>query len=122
MRPEPLRGPTRRISSPAKRSTYLLANSALVWPAVCPEKRTFLVVDRPRGIKTAPLGVGAKTKADIQRIGLTMFLAIAAVLVILWALGFIVFHVAGALIHLLIVLALIAVIVHFVMGRKTAGA
>ena len=51
-----------------------------------------------------------------------MFLAIAAVLVILWALGFIVFHVAGALIHLLIVLALIAVIVHFVMGRKTAGA
>jgi 4-hydroxybenzoate polyprenyltransferase len=80
------------------------------------------VVDRPRGIKTAPLGVGAKTKADIPRIGLTMFLAIAAVLVILWALGFIVFHVAGALIHLLIALALIAVIVHFVMGRKTAGA
>jgi hypothetical protein len=80
------------------------------------------VVDRPRGIKTAPLGVGAKTKADIPGIGLTMFLAIAAVLVILWALGFIVFHVAGVLIHLLIVLALIAVIVHFVMGRKTAGA
>ena len=80
------------------------------------------MVDRPRGIKTAPLGVGAKTKADIPGIGLTMFLAIAAVLVILWALGFIVFHVAGVLIHLLIVLALIAVIVHFVMGRKTAGA
>jgi hypothetical protein len=86
------------------------------------EKRTFPVVDRPHGIKTAPPGVDAKTKADIPRIGLTMFLAIAAVLVILWVLGFIVFHVAGALIHLLIVLAVISLIVHFVMGRKTAGA
>jgi hypothetical protein len=50
-----------------------------------------------------------------------MFLAIAAVLVVLWALGFIVFHVAGAFIHLLIVLAVIAVIVHFVTGRRTAA-
>ena len=50
-----------------------------------------------------------------------MFLAIAAVLVILWALGFIVFHVAGALIHLLIILAVIAVVAHFVMGRRTAA-
>lgn len=49
-----------------------------------------------------------------------MFLAIAAVLVVLWALGFIVFHVAGALIHILIVLAIISVIVHFVRGRKAA--
>ena len=51
-----------------------------------------------------------------------MFLAIAAVLVVLWALGFIVFHVAGALIYLLIILAVISVIVHFVMGRRTARA
>jgi hypothetical protein len=50
-----------------------------------------------------------------------MFLAIAVALMVLWALGFIVFHVAGALIHLLIVLAVIAVIVHFVMGRRTAA-
>jgi Family of unknown function (DUF5670) len=78
--------------------------------------------NRPKGIKTAPLRVGAKTKADTPRIGLTMFLAIAAVLVVLWALGFIVFHVAGALIHLLIVLAVISVIVHFVMGRRSARA
>ncbi len=47
-----------------------------------------------------------------------MFLAAAAVLIILWVLGFLVFHVAGFLIHLLIILAVISVIVHFVTRRR----
>ena len=42
----------------------------------------------------------------------------ALVLFVLWILGFVVFHVAGALIHVLIVLAVIAIIVHFVRGRR----
>jgi len=46
-----------------------------------------------------------------------MFLEIAAVLIILWALGF-VFNPIGGLVHALLVLALIAVIWHFVTGRK----
>ncbi len=46
-----------------------------------------------------------------------MILTIAAVLAILWLLGFS-FHVAGGLIHILIILAVIAVIWHFVAGRR----
>lgn len=48
-----------------------------------------------------------------------MILGIAAVLVVLWLLGFLTFHIAGALIHLLLILAVIAVIWHFVAGRRT---
>lgn len=48
-----------------------------------------------------------------------MFATIAAVLVVLWLLGFLAFHIAGGLIHLLLVLAVIMVVVHFVSGRRT---
>jgi hypothetical protein len=46
-----------------------------------------------------------------------MLLTLAAILVVLWLLGFAAFHVAGGLIHILLVLAVIVVIVHFVRGR-----
>jgi hypothetical protein len=42
---------------------------------------------------------------------MSILMAIALVLVILWVLGFIVFHVAGALIHLLIIIALIVFVI-----------
>ena len=48
----------------------------------------------------------------------TMLLTIAAILFVLWILGFGVFHVAGGLIHLLIVLAVIVFIVHLIQGRR----
>jgi hypothetical protein len=41
------------------------------------------------------------------------------VLLIAWIGGFTVFHVAGGLIHLLLVLAVISLILHFVMGTRT---
>ena len=47
-----------------------------------------------------------------------MFLTLFVVLLVLWLLGFIAFHVAGGLIHLLLIVALIALIVHFVRGRS----
>ncbi len=47
-----------------------------------------------------------------------MFVALAVILLVAWALGFGVFHVTGGLIHLLIILALISVIVHFARGRS----
>jgi hypothetical protein len=47
-----------------------------------------------------------------------MLWGIAVILVILWALGFGVFHVAGGLIHVLIVIAVIVVIYQFVTGRR----
>lgn len=44
---------------------------------------------------------------------------IAAILVVLWLLGFFAFHVAGGLIHLLLVIAVVMIILHFVTGRRT---
>jgi hypothetical protein len=38
--------------------------------------------------------------------------------VILWALGFLAFHVGGGLIHLLLVIAVIVVIWNLVTGRR----
>jgi hypothetical protein len=49
-----------------------------------------------------------------------MFLILFIVLVVAWLLGFLAFHVAGSLIHLLIIVAVISLIVHFVRGRSTA--
>jgi len=47
-----------------------------------------------------------------------MFLALFLVLFVLWILGFAAFHVAGGLIHLLLILAVISIILHFVRGRS----
>ena len=47
-----------------------------------------------------------------------MFLAIAVVLAIAWLLGFTVFHVASGAIHILIVVAIVVAIVHFIQGRR----
>lgn len=47
-----------------------------------------------------------------------MFLGIALVLFVLWAAGFLAFHVAGGLIHLLLIIALVMIVVHFIRGRS----
>ena len=47
-----------------------------------------------------------------------MFLALFFILLVIWILGFAAFHVAGGLIHLLLLLAIISIIVHFVRGRS----
>ena len=46
-----------------------------------------------------------------------MFMGIAIVLVLLWLGGFFAFHIAGGLIHLLLVLAVISIVVHRFTGR-----
>ena len=49
-----------------------------------------------------------------------MFIAIFGVLVVLWLLGFLAFHVAGGLIHLLLIIAVISLVMHFFRGRSAA--
>ncbi len=46
-----------------------------------------------------------------------MLLIIAILLVLFWA-GGLAFHVAGGLIHILIVIAVVMFILHFLRGRK----
>jgi hypothetical protein len=45
-----------------------------------------------------------------------MFLILFFILLVVWLLGFAAFHVAGALIHILLLLAVISLIVHLVRG------
>jgi hypothetical protein len=47
---------------------------------------------------------------------MSIFLLLFIILFVLWLAGFVAFHVAGGLIHLLLVIAVIALIVHFVRG------
>jgi hypothetical protein len=49
-----------------------------------------------------------------------MFIAIFGVLLVVWLLGFLAFHVAGGLIHLLLILAVVSLVVHFIRGRSAA--
>jgi hypothetical protein len=49
-----------------------------------------------------------------------MFLILAIVLVVLWLGGFLMFHTAGFLIHLLLLFAVISLVIHFVTGRTAA--
>jgi len=48
-----------------------------------------------------------------------MFLVLFFILLIVWLFGWVAFHVAGGLIHLLLVLAVISLIVHFFRGSRT---
>jgi hypothetical protein len=49
-----------------------------------------------------------------------MWIGIAILLLVLWAGGFLMFHAAGFFIHILLILAVISFIIHFVAGRRTA--
>jgi hypothetical protein len=53
--------------------------------------------------------------------GELMFLTIALVLLVLWACGFFLFPVIGGLIHVLLIIAVIAIIWHFIKGKPTTG-
>jgi len=46
-----------------------------------------------------------------------MLAMIAAVLIVLWLLGFTAFHVTSGFIHVLLVLAVISILLHFFRGR-----
>ena len=49
-----------------------------------------------------------------------MFITLFAVLLVLWLLGFFAFHVTSGLIHLLLIVAVISLVIHFFRGRSSA--
>jgi len=48
-----------------------------------------------------------------------MLAILAVILLILWLGGFLAFHITSAFIHILLVIALILVVLHFLRGRRT---
>ncbi len=49
-----------------------------------------------------------------------VFLAVFFVLLVTWLMAWVAFHVAGGLIHLLLIAAVISLILHLVSGRRSA--
>lgn len=49
-----------------------------------------------------------------------MFIAIGVLLVLAWILAFVVLHVTGFFIHLLLIVAVISIAWHFIAGRRKA--
>ena len=47
-----------------------------------------------------------------------MLLLLAIILIALWALGFLAYHIGGGLIHILLVIALIVIVVRLIKGRR----
>jgi hypothetical protein len=47
-----------------------------------------------------------------------MLAIIAAILVVLWLGGFLAFHITTAFIHILLVIAVILIVLHFMRGRS----
>lgn len=47
-----------------------------------------------------------------------MLFTIAAILIVLWLLGFVVFHVSSAFIHVLLVIAIVVGLVQLFRGRR----
>ena len=47
-----------------------------------------------------------------------MLWALFVILLVLWLLGFLAFHVAGGFIHLLLIIAVIVLVVQLISGRR----
>jgi hypothetical protein len=59
------------------------------------------------------------SKADRKRMRVMLW-AIAVVLLVLWVLGFVAFHVTTGFIHLLLLVALVVVAIQLLSGRRGA--
>lgn len=47
-----------------------------------------------------------------------MLLVLAVILLVAWLMGFVAFHVATGLVHILLIIALVVFVMHFVGGRR----
>jgi hypothetical protein len=57
---------------------------------------------------------------ELFRLGGSVLALIGLVLLVMWLLGFVAFHVTTGVIHILLVLAVISIIMHFLRGRTVA--
>jgi Family of unknown function (DUF5670) len=51
---------------------------------------------------------------------MSIFTILFVILLVAWILGFVVFHVSSGLIHILLIVALISLVLHFIRGPRTA--
>jgi len=65
-----------------------------------------------RASKGFLLGARSKVKGVEDMLGL-----IAAVLIALWLLGFFAFHVSSGIVHVLLIIGIVVLVLHFLRGR-----
>jgi bacteriorhodopsin len=70
------------------------------------------------GANHKPITRGANAREPSKEI--SMFLTLFVILMVMWLLGFFAFHVAGGLIHILLIVAVISLVAHLFMGRSAA--
>jgi hypothetical protein len=78
------------------------------------------ILDATRECVTDKDALVFKSNEITRRTKMSIWTILFVVLLIAWLGGLTVFHVAGGLIHLLLVFAVISLILHFVMGTRTA--
>jgi len=64
--------------------------------------------------------VDGRGNTTMRLIGDFVFLVLFFILVAVWLVGWFAFHIAGGAIHLLLVVAVIALLVHLFRGRSAA--
>jgi hypothetical protein len=84
------------------------------------EQRALIFLPSQTFLSEWPSQESLKCFLGFQDKGGSMFLILALVLILAWVGGFVVFHTAGFLIHLLLVFAVISIIFHFLRGRSAA--
>lgn len=73
------------------------------------------------GATCAP-GITSNTEAAQRQPEVTViFLILFVVLLLAWIFSWAIFHVAGGLLHILLIVAVISLILHFVRGRRTVA-
>jgi uncharacterized protein DUF5670 len=63
--------------------------------------------------------LGHRQAETLTRTAEACMVWLAVILLIAWLLGWGVFHVAGGLIHLLLVVAVVVFLINFISGRRT---
>jgi hypothetical protein len=76
---------------------------------------SLLLLKKPRALDGLRVLCGVHREVLSEK-ELAMFLALAIIVLLVWGLGSFAFHVAGGLIHILLVIALVSVILHFMRG------
>ena len=78
------------------------------------------MTERSPGMTVCGLWSGP-VRAILERQGLEMLLAIAAVILVLWLLGLVAVPATGGLINILLIVALVVIVAHFLgIGRSSA--
>ena len=87
----------------------------------CKDLTGVVIVSSPVGALSYTLWVLYVVEDTSHGGFMSIFTILFAALLVAWLLGIGVFHVAGGFIHILLLLAIVSLIMHFVRGQTSTG-